>query len=87
MAKKIFFFDSADKMIHQIPVKYELDSEKAIPIVDEKNKEVMSISIASEVIKKMTEPINIKRIYVSEDKKEEAEAIVNEIQNMMKRSN
>jgi hypothetical protein len=35
----------------------------------------------------MTEPINIKRIYVSEDKMEEAEAIVNEIQNMMKRSN
>ena len=48
---------------------------------------MMSISIASEVIKKMPEPINIKRIYVSEDKKEEAEAIVNEIQNMMKRSN
>jgi len=87
IGKENLLFDSADKMIHQIPVKYELDSEKAIPIIDEKNKEVMSISIASEVIKKMTEPINIKRIYVTEDKKEEAEAIVNEIQNMMKRSN
>lgn len=87
IGKENLLFDSADKMIHQIPVKYELDSEKAIPIIDEKNKEVMSISIASEVIKKMTEPINIKRIYVTEDKKEEAEEIVNEIQNMMKRSN
>ncbi|WAM34019.1 HD domain-containing protein [Caldicellulosiruptor morganii] len=77
-------FDSADKMIHQIPVKYELDSEKAIPIIDEKNREVMSISIASEVIKKMTEPINIKRIYVTEDKRKEAEKIVNGIFNKMK---
>lgn len=62
-----------------MPVRYELDSEKAIPVIDENENKVEPVSVASEVIRKMTEPINIKRIYVTEDRKEEAKAVVKKI--------
>jgi HD superfamily phosphohydrolase len=83
IGEEYLILDSADKLVHQMPVRYELDSEKAIPVITENDKKVIPVSVASEVIRKMTEPINIKRIYVYEDKKEEAIKIVNEMMEKM----
>lgn len=52
-------FDSADKMTHKIPLRHEIDNEKAIPILLDYSDEPSTISIESGIINKMTEPINI----------------------------
>lgn len=68
--------DSADKMTHKIPLKYEIDSEQAIPITLDYSEKPSTISTESGIIKKMTEPINILRIYVNENLAEKATAFV-----------
>ncbi|ADQ06252.1 metal dependent phosphohydrolase [Caldicellulosiruptor hydrothermalis 108] len=85
IGKENLLLDSADKLIHQMPIRYEVDSEKAIPLIDDIEEKPIPVSIASEVIRKMTEPINIKRIYVTEDKKDEAINIVSGILRKMSR--
>lgn len=69
-------FDSADKMTHKIPLRHEIDNEKAIPILLDYSDEPSTISIESGIINKMTEPINIMRIYAKEDIANEAESFV-----------
>jgi HD superfamily phosphohydrolase len=68
--------DSADKMAHKIPLKYEIDSEQAIPIMLDHSEKPSTISTESGIIKKMTEPINILRIYAHESVAEDASAFV-----------
>jgi hypothetical protein len=68
--------DSADKMTHKIPLKYEIDSEQAIPIILNFSEKPSTISAESGIIKKMTEPINILRIYAHEDLAEKATSYV-----------
>lgn len=71
-------FDSADKMTHKIPLKHEIDSEKAIPIILDYSAEPSTISNESGIINKMTEPINIMRIYANEKIEKEALAFVDQ---------
>lgn len=63
---------SADKMPHKIPKKVELEDEKAIIIVDGKQNSISTISDESYLINNLTEKINIERVYVSGEKREEA---------------
>lgn len=74
--KENFLLDSVDKMTHKIPLKYDLDHEKAIPIIIDHSEEPSTINIESGIINKMTEPINILRIYAYEGVAEEAEKYV-----------
>lgn len=69
-------FDSADKMTHKIPLKYEIDSEQAIPIILDHSKSPSTISMESGIIKKMTDPINILRIYAKESIQKDAQDFV-----------
>lgn len=73
-----FLYDSADKMTHKIPQKHEIDNEQAIPIILEYSEEPSAISNESVIINKMTEPINILRIYAKENIAEDAQAFVNQ---------
>lgn len=72
-------FDSADKMTHKIPLKYEIDSEQAIPIILSHSDKPSTISEQSAIINKMTEPINIMRIYAKENISEKAEQLVKKL--------
>lgn len=54
---------SAGKMPHKIPKRIELDSEKAIIIYDSSIERKTTISEESEIIRKLTEKIDIMRIY------------------------
>lgn len=76
-------FDSADKMAHKIPMRYELDSEQAIPIILDYSDKPSTISMESSIIRKMTDPINILRIYAREDVAEQATKYVRERMNDM----
>lgn len=77
--KDNFIYDSADKLVHKIPLKHTIDSEQAIPIILDHTKTPGTISSESGVIKNMTEPINIRRIYAKEEIAEEAKKLVNYI--------
>ncbi len=68
--------DSADKLPHKIPAKYEIDDEKAIPVIGEYPYYFSTLSDESEIIKKMTEPINILRIYAKEQILKDAEEFI-----------
>ena len=71
-----FLYDSADKLTHKIPLKYDLEHEKAIPIILDHSEEPSTINQESGIINKMTEPINILRIYACENVAAEAEKFV-----------
>lgn len=68
--------DSADKMTHKIPLRHELNDEKSIPIILNHSEQPSTIGQESEIIGKMTEPINILRIYAKEDLCGKAETAV-----------
>ncbi len=72
-------YDSADKLAHKIPLKHTIDREQAIPIILDHSITPGTISTESGVIKNMTEPINIWRIYAQEEIASEAEDIVQDI--------
>ena len=76
--KENLIYDSADKLAHKIPLKHTIESEQAIPIILDHSKMPGTISTESGVIKNMTEPINIWRIYAQEEIAAEAEAFVKE---------
>ena len=54
---------SADKMPHKIPKRVEIDNEKAIVIYDKDTGRKTTISEESDIIRNLTEKINIMRIY------------------------
>lgn len=74
--KENLLYDSADKLAHKIPLKHTLESEQAIPIILDHTKTPGTISTESGVIKNMTKPINIWRIYAREEIAEEARKFV-----------
>lgn len=69
-----YFLDdySADKMPHKIPMKVDIENEKAIIIVNKKTNQISTISDESHIISHLTEKINIERLYVCEEKRMEA---------------
>lgn len=69
-----FFIEdySADKMPHKIPMKVEIEAEKAIVIVKKKIDQPSTISDESHIISNLTEKINIERLYVCEEKRNDA---------------
>lgn len=61
---------SADKMPHKIPRKIEIDNEKAIIIYEPSTERTTTISEESDIIRNLTEKINIMRIYCNPEKSE-----------------
>ena len=59
---------SAGKMPHKIPKRIEIDNEKAIIIYDRSTERKTTISEESEIIKSLTEKIDIMRIYCHPEK-------------------
>ena len=69
---------SAGKMPHKIPVKSELDDERAIVIVDTDMGKCTTISDESHIIKSLTDKIDIRRLYVKPELKENVRAFIRE---------
>lgn len=63
---------SAGKMPHKIPKRIEVDDEQAIVIFDEKTGKKTTISEESEIIKNLTEKIDILSLYCDPECSEEA---------------
>lgn len=63
---------SADKLPHKIPMKVDVEDEKAIVIVNKKTNQLSTISDESHIISHLTEKINIERLYVCREKSLEA---------------
>lgn len=64
--KDHIFKDSADKLPHKIPTQYDITDEKAIPVIRPYSDIPVSLSSESEIIRALTKPINILRIYSEE---------------------
>lgn len=71
--------NSAEKMPHKIPIKVEIDSEKAIIIVDNKLNQIYTITDVSHIINTLTEKIDIRRLYVEYSMKNKTLAYVESI--------
>lgn len=67
---------SADKMPHKIPIKTEIGDEKAIVIVDKASGKITTISEESNIIKSLVDKINIKRVYVKPEFKDDVEKYI-----------
>lgn len=70
---------SAGKMPHKIPTKMELNDEKAIVIFDATEGKKTTISEESEIIKTLTEKIDIMSLYCNPSKSDEALAYMRKI--------
>lgn len=55
---------SAGKMPHKIPIKSEIDDEKAIVIIHKSTGKITTISEESPIIQSLTNKIDIQRLYV-----------------------
>ena len=71
--------NSAGKMPHKIPMRVEIDDEKAIIIYDDKLSRKTTISEESEIIKCLTEKIDIMSLYCYPSKSEEAYELMRRI--------
>lgn len=69
---------SAGKMPHKIPMKVEVDDEKAIVIFDKENGSKTTIAEESEIIHCLCEKIDIQRAYCTPECYEKAHKIVKE---------
>lgn len=67
---------SAGKVPHKIPKRIEIDNEKAIIIYDKSIERKTTISEESEIIRNLTEKIDIMRIYCHPDKAEQAKELM-----------
>jgi len=63
--------NSADKMPHKIPKKVDIEDERAILILDKTSGKISTISDESFIISNLTEEINIRRLYVCPEKRDE----------------
>ena len=80
LGKEFFIEDnSADKMPHKIPKKSEIDDGQSIIILSNTNSPPNTITNESHIINNLTEEINIKRLYVCKEKKDEAERVLYEM--------
>lgn len=75
--ENILVDNAASKMPHKIPMRTNIDDEKAIVIINETNGGKSTISDESLLIKTLTEKINIERLYVTLEKEKEAEEKIN----------
>ena len=76
----IFIEDySADKMPHKIPTKVGIEEEKVIPILEKTSEDISTISDQSYIISSLTEKINIERLYVCPEKRDEVLYFIKEI--------
>ena len=62
---------SAGKMPHKIPTKTEVSDERAIVIVDRSTGKCSTISEASHIIQSLTDKIDILRLYVKPEMKQD----------------
>lgn len=81
--KEFIIEDSADKLPHKIPTRYEIDDEKAIPVVSSFSDVPVSLSEESGIIKNLTSPINIFRIYSHDEAYEDAKGVCEAIKKSM----
>lgn len=80
IGKEYFITDSsAGKMPHKIPIKMEIEDEKAIVIFDRKTNRKTLITEESEIIKALTEKIDIMSLYCMPSKSDDAYNIIREI--------
>jgi len=72
--------DEASKLAHKIPVmeRYDADSGKGIPIISHYLNKPTSIADESLLLSGLTQPINIKRIYVDKEYSKRAKQLVRE---------
>ena len=72
--------DEASKLAHKIPVmeRYDADSGKGIPIISNYLNKPTSIADESLLLSGLTQPINIKRIYVDKQHSKQAKQMVRE---------
>ncbi|MCM1325852.1 MAG: HD domain-containing protein [Bacteroidales bacterium] len=70
---------SAEKMPHKIPKRIEPDNEKAIIIYDKDTERKTTISEESEIIRNLTEKMDIMRIYCHPDKAAEARELMKSV--------
>lgn len=73
---QIFKDDNAGKLPHKIPRRTEVSEENAIIIYDAETNRIRTISEESEIIKALTEKIDIRRIYCRPDIADEALKLV-----------
>lgn len=73
---------SAGKMPHKIPMRIEVDDEKAIVIYDKESNKKTTIAEESSIIHSLSEKINIQRAYCHPSFYEDANKIVQEINNI-----
>lgn len=83
--KDKLLYDSADSMVHKIPQAYEIDNERVIPIIRSSAEVPTTIYAESVIINRLTDPINIKRIYADESIKDDAKEYVNKMMKDMAR--
>lgn len=69
---------AAGKMPHKIPIRTNIDDEKAIVII-KPNDQISTISEESLIIKTLTEKINIERLYINPSKQEDAQKVVDNL--------
>lgn len=72
--------DEASKLAHKIPImeRYDADSGKGIPIISHYLNKPTSIADESLLLGSLTQPINIKRIYVDKEYSKQAKQLVRE---------
>lgn len=70
---------SADKMPHKIPIKTEITDERAIVIVDNSTGKNTTISEKSNIIKSLTDKIDIWRIYTKPDLKSKVQNKIHQL--------
>ena len=70
---------SADKMPHKIPTKTEVTDERAIVIVDAGTGKCTTISEASHIIRNLTDKIDILRLYVKPELREQVQESIKTI--------
>ena len=70
---------SADKMPHKVPIKTEVTDERAIVIVDKNTGKCSTISESSHIMKSLSDKIDILRLYVKPELKEEVAAAIRTI--------
>lgn len=70
---------SAGKMPHKIPIKSEVTDEKAIVIINKTSGKLSTISEESNIIRSLTEKIDIQRIYAEPNIADTAQKYIKEI--------
>jgi len=74
--KETVFVDRANRLPHRLPRDMKEDPNAVLAL--NRDGEPVAISESSEIVRKLSEPINILRIYAKEDVEEEVQALCDE---------